>query len=52
MAHSIGWGLIGASNIARQRIAGAIQRSHDGLLVGIVSHRRELAQTVQYRIRL
>ncbi|MGH8137656.1 MAG: Gfo/Idh/MocA family protein [Steroidobacteraceae bacterium] len=45
MPGSIGWGLIGASNIARQRIAGAIQQSHGALLVGIVSHRRELAQT-------
>ena len=40
----IGWGLIGASNIARQRVAGAIQHSDDGRLVAIASHRLELAQ--------
>jgi 1,5-anhydro-D-fructose reductase (1,5-anhydro-D-mannitol-forming) len=40
----IGWGLIGASNIARQRVAGAIQRSDAGRLVAIASHRLDLAQ--------
>lgn len=40
----VGWGLIGASNIARQRVAGAIQRSDAGTLVGVMSHRRDLAE--------
>jgi 1,5-anhydro-D-fructose reductase (1,5-anhydro-D-mannitol-forming) len=40
----IGWGLIGASNIARQRVAPAIQRSDRGALVGIMSHQSTLAQ--------
>jgi 1,5-anhydro-D-fructose reductase (1,5-anhydro-D-mannitol-forming) len=40
----IGWGLIGASNIARLRVAGAIQHSDDGRLVAIASHRLDLAQ--------
>ena len=43
MAEAIGWGLIGASNIARQRVARAIRESDDGELVAIVSHSRELA---------
>ena len=38
MAGSIGWGLIGASNIARQRVAQAIKQSAEGRLVGIMSH--------------
>lgn len=44
VASPIGWGLIGASNIARQRIAGAIQHSNHGRLVGIASHSPSLAQ--------
>ena len=40
----IGWGLIGASNIARQRVAGAIRRSSDGALVAIASHDLKLAR--------
>jgi 1,5-anhydro-D-fructose reductase (1,5-anhydro-D-mannitol-forming) len=40
----IGWGLAGASNIARQRVAGAIAASDRGRLVAVMSHRRELAE--------
>jgi 1,5-anhydro-D-fructose reductase (1,5-anhydro-D-mannitol-forming) len=40
----IGWGLVGASNIARQRVAGAIVDSDRGELVAIMSHRLELAK--------
>jgi len=43
MTTRVGWGLIGASNIARQRVAGAIQRSDAGALVGVMSRRRDLA---------
>jgi 1,5-anhydro-D-fructose reductase (1,5-anhydro-D-mannitol-forming) len=41
---TIGWGLIGASNIARQRVAGAIRSSVQGRLVAVASHNLELAQ--------
>jgi 1,5-anhydro-D-fructose reductase (1,5-anhydro-D-mannitol-forming) len=41
----IGWGLVGASNIARQRVAGAIADSDRGELVAVMSHRLELAKT-------
>ena len=44
MTRRIGWGLIGASNIARQRVAGAIRRSSDGELVAIASHDLQLAR--------
>lgn len=44
MSTRIGWGLIGASNIARKRVAGAIQRTSDGALVAIASHDLKLAQ--------
>ncbi len=44
MSSRIGWGLIGASNIARQRVAGAIRGSGDGELVAIASHDLKLAQ--------
>jgi len=45
MQQRIGWGLIGASNIARMRVAGAIRDSAGGRLVAIASHDLELAQT-------
>jgi 1,5-anhydro-D-fructose reductase (1,5-anhydro-D-mannitol-forming) len=44
MSGRIGWGLIGASNIARQRVAGAIRDSSDGELVAIASHDLKLAR--------
>ncbi|MBS0579203.1 MAG: Gfo/Idh/MocA family oxidoreductase [Proteobacteria bacterium] len=44
MNRRIGWGLIGASNIARQRVAGAIRHSREGALVAIVSHDLKLAR--------
>jgi 1,5-anhydro-D-fructose reductase (1,5-anhydro-D-mannitol-forming) len=43
MTARIGWGLVGASNIARQRVANAIKSSEQGELVGIMSHSRALA---------
>jgi len=39
----IGWGLVGASNIARQRVARAIADSTRGELIAVMSHRLELA---------
>ncbi len=44
MTARIGWGLVGASNIARRRVANAINHSDAGQLVGIMSHRLELAE--------
>jgi len=44
MTTRIGWGLVGASNIARQRVANAIRRSDDGQLIGVMSHRLALAE--------
>jgi 1,5-anhydro-D-fructose reductase (1,5-anhydro-D-mannitol-forming) len=43
MTALIGWGLVGASNIARQRVAQAVKQSEKGQLVGIVSHSPDLA---------
>jgi 1,5-anhydro-D-fructose reductase (1,5-anhydro-D-mannitol-forming) len=40
----IGWGFIGASNIARQRMLGAVRASQIGEIVALMSHRRELAE--------
>ena len=40
----IGWGLVGASNIARQRVANAIKNSAKGQLIGVMSHSRGLAE--------
>jgi 1,5-anhydro-D-fructose reductase (1,5-anhydro-D-mannitol-forming) len=40
----IGWGLVGASNIARQRVANAIAGSDRGAIVAVMSHRLELAK--------
>jgi 1,5-anhydro-D-fructose reductase (1,5-anhydro-D-mannitol-forming) len=45
MTEVIGWGLVGASNIARQRVAGAIVDSDRGELVAVMSHRLELAKS-------
>lgn len=45
MTNAIGWGLVGASNIARQRVAGAIAASARGELVAVMSHRLELAES-------
>jgi 1,5-anhydro-D-fructose reductase (1,5-anhydro-D-mannitol-forming) len=42
----IGWGLVGASNIARRRVAGAIVDSDRGELLAVMSHRLELAQAL------
>lgn len=44
MGGSIGWGLIGASNIARKRVAGAIKQSAAGKLVAVMSHSAPAAQ--------
>ena len=44
MTEVIGWGLVGASNIARQRVAGAIAGSDRGELVAVMSHRLDFAQ--------
>jgi 1,5-anhydro-D-fructose reductase (1,5-anhydro-D-mannitol-forming) len=41
----IGWGLVGASNIARKRVVGAIVDSDRGELVAVMSHRLELAKS-------
>jgi 1,5-anhydro-D-fructose reductase (1,5-anhydro-D-mannitol-forming) len=42
----IGWGLIGASNIARRRVAGAISHSERGELLAVMSHRLDLAEAL------
>jgi 1,5-anhydro-D-fructose reductase (1,5-anhydro-D-mannitol-forming) len=44
MTALIGWGVVGASNIARQRVANAIKHSDQGQLVGVMSHSRGLAE--------
>jgi 1,5-anhydro-D-fructose reductase (1,5-anhydro-D-mannitol-forming) len=44
MTALVGWGLVGASNIARQRVANAINRSDEGRVVGVMSHSRALAE--------
>jgi 1,5-anhydro-D-fructose reductase (1,5-anhydro-D-mannitol-forming) len=44
MTEMIGWGLIGASNIARLRVAGAITASDLGALVAVMSHEPGRAQ--------
>jgi len=44
MTARVGWGLVGASNIARQRVANAIVHSEAGRLFGVMSHRRALAR--------
>lgn len=44
MTALVGWGLVGASNIARQRVANAIKQSEQGQLIGIMSHSRSLAE--------
>ena len=46
MTSHIGWGLIGASNIARRRVANAIKNSDQGQLVGVMSHSRALAEAL------
>ena len=46
MTEVIGWGLVGASNIARRRVAGAIAGSVRGKLLAVMSHRLELAQAM------
>jgi 1,5-anhydro-D-fructose reductase (1,5-anhydro-D-mannitol-forming) len=45
MTALVGWGLVGASNIARQRVANAIKQSDHGRLVGIVSQSPDRAAT-------
>jgi 1,5-anhydro-D-fructose reductase (1,5-anhydro-D-mannitol-forming) len=44
----IGWGLVGASSIARQRMAGAIRKSEHGEAVALMSHSRPLAQELAH----